>query len=39
MDPQPSNQREVAGENNQKVKTESGSLPKLPLQVRCDVLL
>ena len=39
MDPQPSNQREGAGEKNQKVKTESGSLPKLPLQVHRDVLL
>lgn len=39
MDPQPSNQGEVAGEKNHKVTTESGSLPKLPLQMRCDVLL
>ena len=39
MDPQPSNQGEVAGEKNQKVTTESGSLPTLPLQMRCDVLL
>lgn len=39
MDPQPSNRGEVAGEKNQKVKTESGSLPKLPLHVHRDALL
>lgn len=39
MDPQPSNQGEDPGEKNQKVKTESGSLPKLPLQVHRDALL
>lgn len=38
MDPQSSNQGEAGGEKKQKVKIESGFLPKLPLQVHCDVL-